>query len=114
MAKYLIEEQSDKITIIVEMDKDSAFHDTAKTVIKAVKEAIAKSKNKKRVLELQTSTNRAIRYSKDLDYQEIVKVFLPEYILPYVSKIHWSIHTLKNDIQKNDIPKKYDTLFDPN
>lgn len=114
MAKYSLDEKSDKITIIVEMDKDSTFHDTAKVVIKAVKEAIAKSKNKKRVLELQTATNRAIRYSKDADYQEIVKVFLPEYILPYVSRIHWSIHTLKNEHQKNDIPKKYDNMFDPN
>lgn len=113
MAKYSFDEKAEKILIIVEMDKNTDFHDAAKTTIKAVKEAIARS-NKKRELQIETNPNRAIRYSKDVDYKELVKVFLPEYILPYVSRIYWSIHTLKNEHPRNDIPKSYDTLFEPN
>lgn len=112
MAKYSLDEKSDKITINLQIEKDSTFHDLAKSTIKAVKEAI--TKKKKRVLYLEFNSNKTILFVKDPDLKEYWDVFIPEYILPYVSVIHFGIHTLRNDKPKNIIPKEYDTLFNPN
>lgn len=114
MAKYSLDEKVDKITINLQIEKDSTFHDLAKTTIKAVKEALAKKKNIRRVLYIEFMSNKTILIFKSPDIKEYWDVFIPEYILPYVSVIHFGIHTLRNNKPKNVIPKEYDTLFDPN
>lgn len=113
MAKYSLDEKSDKIIINLQIEKDSTFHDIAKPTIVAVKEAIAKTK-KRRILRIEFNSNSTILFSKNIDIKEYLYAFIPKYILPYVSVVHFGLHTLRNDNPKNIIPKEYDVLFGPN